>query len=713
MKLPVVFLPGLLCDHRTWAAQRSALADHDPIVLSSYGEAASITAMAHHVLAVAPDRMALVGHSMGGRVALEIMRIAPHRVERLALLDTGIHPRRPGEAEKRHNLVRVGRQWGMAALVDQWLPPMVHPDRGGDADYLAGMRAMAIEAGVDRYEREITALLGRPDAEPVLRTIRCPTLIGVGRQDVWSPLDQHERMANLIPDAELSIFEDSGHMAPMEAADQVTAALRRWLERPSNTNSPTITTSTGDKSMSVKSLEDLLQSTGNTVELLRNQKSGPNVYPGVPPEFTNWRDEQRAWQETAVLFNQSYHMADLLVEGPDAFKMLNYLGINSFKGFTVDKAKQFVPCTPEGYVIGDVILFYLAENSFNLVGRAPTLNWIKFHAETGDWDVTLTYDERSAARPDPFNRKSYRFQVQGPNAAKVMTKATGAPAPDLKFFNMTTVTIGGKEVRALRHGMAGQPGYELFGPWADGEAVREALVAAGEEFGLRQVGGRAYSSNTLESGWIPSPLPAIYTGESLKAYREWLGADSYEAKASIGGSFVSDNVEDYYLTPWDLGYGPFVKFDHDFIGREALEKMAAAPQRKKVTLALENDEVLKAMGSMFQKTGRAKFFEFPSAVYSMHPYDRVTVDGKTVGISTWIGYSSNEGRMLTLAMLDAEYAEPGTEVSFVWGEEDGGTAKLTVEPHVQVEIKAIVSPVPYAEVAREAYAEGWRTRKEA
>lgn len=465
--------------------------------------------------------------------------------------------------------------------------------------------------------------------------------------------------------------------------------------------------------MASQTLEQVLQSSGNIVDLLRNQQTGPNAYPGVPAEFTNWRDEQRAWQESCVLFNQSYHMVDLAVEGPDAFKMLNYLGVNSFKGFTVDKAKQFVPCTPEGYVIGDVILFYLGENHFNLVGRAPVIEWVEYHAATGGYDVRVERDERTVARKDPSRRHSYRFQVQGPNAMKVIEKVTGAPAPDLKFFNMTTITIAGRKVRSLRHGMAGQPGVELFGPWDEGEAVRMAIVEAGQEFGLRQVGGRAYSSNTLESGWIPSPLPAVYSGDSLKAYREWLGADSYEAKASIGGSFVSSNIEDYYLTPWDLGYGPFVKFDHDFIGREALEKMAEQPHRKKVTLALESEDVLRVTSSNFVKGDRAKFIEYPSAVYAMHPYDQVLVNGKLVGLSTWIGYSSNEGKMLTLAMLDAEHAEPGTRVSLLWGEPDGGSRKPTVESHVQTEIRAVVAPVPYAEVARDAYAEGWRTRQKA
>ena len=457
-----------------------------------------------------------------------------------------------------------------------------------------------------------------------------------------------------------------------------------------------------------KSLEDLLQTT-NPVDLLRNQQTGPNVYPGVPPEYTNWRDEQEAWQKTCVLFNQSYHMVDLAVEGPDALKLLSHLGVNTFKNFEVDRAKQFVCCTPDGYVIGDVILFYLDKEKFNLVGRAPLINWVEYHAATGGYNVTVERDERTAVRKDPSRRKSYRFQIQGPNAKHVVEKATGKPAPDLKFFHMTTIEIAGKPVRALRHGMAGQPGYELFGPWEDGEAVRMALFEAGQEFGLKLVGGRAYSSNTLESGWIPSPLPAIYTGEKLKKYREWLPADGYEATASIGGSFYSKNIEDYYLTPWDLGYGPFVKFDHDFIGREALEEKAKGPHRRKVTLALNSEDVLKVIGSQLERGERGKFIEFPSAVYSMHPYDAVVAHGRQIGISTWIGYSSNERRMLTLAILDEEYAQPGYEVTLIWGEPEGGTRKPTVERHKQFEIRAIVSPVPYAETARKEYAPGWRT----
>ncbi len=455
--------------------------------------------------------------------------------------------------------------------------------------------------------------------------------------------------------------------------------------------------------MSYKCLEDLLDAVGGPVKLLRNAQTGPYVYPGIPNEFSNWRDEQQAWQKTCVLFHQSYHMTDMYVEGPDAMKLLSDLGVNSFKGFDVDKGKQFVACNYDGYVIGDVILLHLDKNLFNLIGRPSVHNWVQYHCETGGYNAKVERDERAAARQGPIVRKVYRYQVQGPNAMKVIEKVTGKPAPEIKFFNMCAFTIAGRTVRALRHGMAGQPGFELFGPWAEAEEVKNAILEAGQEFGIRQVGSRAYSSNTLESGWIPSPLPAVYSGEKMRPYRKWLPANGYEAMASLGGSFYSDDITDYYLTPSDLGYGPIVKFDHEFIGRAALEKIADKPRRKKVTLALNSEDVTRAIGTMFQKGNRVKYFDFPSAVYSTLPYDKVLKDGRMIGVSTWCGYSSNEGRMLTLAILDIEHSTPGTEVTFVWGEEGGGSPRPTVERHVQAEIRATVGPIPYSEVARVSY----------
>ena len=307
--------------------------------------------------------------------------------------------------------------------------------------------------------------------------------------------------------------------------------------------------------MSYKNLDEAIKAAGNPVKMLRNSHLGPYVYPVVPPEFSNWRDEQRAWRETCVLFNQSYHMADMLINGPDALKLLSATGINSFANFPVNKAKQFVGCNYDGYVIGDAILFHLAQNNLLLVGRPSIHNWVQYHAETGGYNVALSRDERSVARDVPIVRRLYRYQVQGPNAPQVLNKLNGSPIPEIKFFNMGEINIAGRKVRALRHGMAGEPGLELWGPHQEREEIRAAIVEAGEEFGLKQVGSRAYATNTLESGWIPSPIPAVYSGEKMKPYRQWLPGNGYEATASLAGSFYSDNVEDYYLTPWDLGYG--------------------------------------------------------------------------------------------------------------------------------------------------------------
>jgi len=462
-----------------------------------------------------------------------------------------------------------------------------------------------------------------------------------------------------------------------------------------------------------QSLEDLLQKVGNPATMLRNSQIGAYVYPVVPPEYTNWRDEQRAWRETCVLFDQSHHMVEQYVEGPDALKLISYLTINSFANFPVNRAKQMVPCSYSGHVIGDGILFHLEENKLSFVGRAPSASWIQFHAESGKFNVTTKKDDRSPGNPkgQAVVRNFYRYQIQGPNAQQVIEKLNGGPFETIKFFHMGYIKIAGRQVRALRHGMAGAPGLEIWGPYAEREEIRAAIVEAGKDFGMAQVGSRAYATNTLESGWIPSPLPAVYTDDRMKSYRQWLPAASYEGTGSIGGSFYSDNIEDYYMTPYELGYGPFVKFDHDFIGREALEKIATKPQRKKVTLKWNSEDVAKVFESMFQPgKEHYKYIDLPLSNYTSASYDKLTNHGKMVGVSMFAGYSYNERSMLSLGVVDPDI-EVGNEVTLTWGEEGGGSKKTTVERHKQIEIRAIVSPVPYSEVARKTYAAGWRTGK--
>jgi vanillate/3-O-methylgallate O-demethylase len=465
--------------------------------------------------------------------------------------------------------------------------------------------------------------------------------------------------------------------------------------------------------MGARNLDEILAAAGNTVTMLRNSQLGAYVYPVVASEFSNWRSEQWAWQHSAVLSDQSHHMVNLYLRGKDALKLLSDTAINSMQGFTVNKAKQYVPTTHYGHVIGDGIIFYLAPEEFVYVGRAPASNWLRFHAATGGYDVKAELDDRSPMRPmgKPVTRSVWRFQIQGPKAWAIIEKLNGGPLEQLKFFNMSTMRIAGKTVRTLRHGMSGAPGLEIWGPYAQQEEIRAAILEAGKEFGMLPCGGRAYPSNTLESGWIPSPLPAIYTGEKLKPYRQWLGPDSYEATGSIGGSFVSDNIEDYYVNPYEMGYGSFARFDHPFHGRAALERLKPEAQRKKVTLAWNPQDMTKILASLFNPDGEQyKFFDVPLANYASSNYDRVIdADGKTVGLSMFTGYSYNEKQALSLATVRPEIPL-GTELRVVWGEEDGGTHKTTVEPHRQTEVRAIVSPVPYSRMVRETYKQGWRTR---
>jgi vanillate/3-O-methylgallate O-demethylase len=462
-----------------------------------------------------------------------------------------------------------------------------------------------------------------------------------------------------------------------------------------------------------KSLEQLLQEQGNIAQMLRNSKIGAYVYPVVAPEYHNWRSEQQAWRESAVLFDQSHHMADIYIKGPDAIKLLSDTAINSFENFPVNRAKQYVPVSESGHVIGDGILFHLQQNELVFVGRAPCANWIMFHAETGGYDVEIIHDPRSPSRPDgdPVKRISYRYQIQGPNAWDVIEKCHGGTLEKLKFFHMADMNIDGTKVRTLRHGMAGAPGLEIWGPWEDRDRIKNAILEAGEEFGIVPVGSRAYASNTLESGWIPSPLPAVYTGGGImEKYRSWLPAASYEGTAAIGGSFESDNIEDYYVTPYEIGYGPFIKFDHDFIGRSALEAMQNDTHRRKVTLAWNKEDVVAAYATMFEKGQHVKYMDIPIANYANSSFDAVMGGDKVVGLSMFSGYSFNERSMLSLATVDAD-VEVGTEVILKWGEKEP-TQKTTITSYsTEAEIRAIVSPVPYAEVVRESYVEGsWRNK---
>lgn len=467
--------------------------------------------------------------------------------------------------------------------------------------------------------------------------------------------------------------------------------------------------------MNYRNLADIIRGEGSILPRLRNSRAGMYIYPGVASEFSNWRDEQRAWRHSAVLFDQSHHMHDIIVEGPEAAEFLAGLAVNSFKGFGTDRAKQFIAVNPDGEFIGDMVAFREREDQFVLVGREIIGNWVEFNMAVGTKNVRVRRDARSNARPDGkvLSRIHYRFQIQGPDAHRIMAHLNGGTAPDIRFFHVGTISIGTRTVRALRHGMAGAPGLEIWGPYDDKPYVRDTILQAARDLGidLRQVGSRAYPTNTLESGWIPNPLPAVYTGDGLmQKYREWLPVDSYEASGALGGSFDTDDVRDYYVTPYDMGYGPFVRFDHDFVGSAALAAMKDRRHRKKVTFEWNAEDVVRVIASAFRPgEDHYKWMDLPWLANAATSYDRIERDGRTVGFSMFSGYSYNERCMLSLGIVD-DAVEVGDVLSLVWGDADGGAGLASTERHIQTTIRVRVSATPYAREARENYADSWRTR---
>ncbi|MXO58956.1 alpha/beta fold hydrolase [Altererythrobacter salegens] len=226
----LLFLPGLACDARIYEPQLAAFADSRAV--NGYGLADTLQDMARIVLDQAPDSFDLLGHSMGGRVALEVYRMAPERVRRLALVSTGIHPLRDGEPASRRALQQVGWDNGFEALIYQWLPPMVAEANRADPAIYGPLHQMNVEAGQEVFDAQIHALVNRPDVMDLLPQISCPTLVMTGELDTWAPPAQHETIAAAIPGAELVIVPGAGHMIQLEAPEGVNSAIAGWLARP-------------------------------------------------------------------------------------------------------------------------------------------------------------------------------------------------------------------------------------------------------------------------------------------------------------------------------------------------------------------------------------------------------------------------------------------------------------------------------------------------
>ena len=452
--------------------------------------------------------------------------------------------------------------------------------------------------------------------------------------------------------------------------------------------------------MSAPSLEDALRRAGGAVRLLRGNAADHLPFP-YPPEWSTWADEQWAWRNTAVLFDQTTHQDDTRFSGPDVRRLLSEFGVNTPTNLGANRAKQFVAVGSYGNYIGDAIMFGLDDNTFQLVGVPMAANWLEFQVLRGGYDVEV---DRVPALA--FNRvggmKLWRYQINGPATQQIIDAVAGTNTPHIPFFKMGSFEIAGTPVRALNHTMSGVPGddytgLELFGPIEHAQTVLDALMRAGAEFGLQRAGASAYLSTDIESGgWIPLPLPAIYSQPEMKSYREHLPFWSVEAAVPVEGSFASERIEDYYFTPWDLGYGHLVRFDHDFVGRDALEQRQSEPHRRRVWLRWNEDDVARVIRtSLFGADGeRPRIISLPTTVPMGAEYDEVRDADGLVGISTIAGYTVNTGAYASLAIIDESKAVDGAQVEVVWGDPSSGKRARSHPQHVMTTIRATVSTTP-------------------
>jgi vanillate/3-O-methylgallate O-demethylase len=392
------------------------------------------------------------------------------------------------------------------------------------------------------------------------------------------------------------------------------------------------------------------------------------------PEYTDWIDESMSWKETCYIGDWSF-LWERRFRGPDVLKLFSDVSVNSFARFAVGQSKHVIHCNDAGKIIHEGILSRLGDEEYMLFGRGGF--WVDYQLRHGRY--------RATSEPDDW----FNFQVSGPNALHVVEKAAGQSIRDIAFMHSGKIRIAGHEVLALRQGMAGEVGYELQGPAEHARQVCEAILEAGKEFGIRRLGGRAAFINHLEACFptiVTDYLPAIFDGDMAEYLTEFKAAmPAYAATFNIAGSFEADEVSAWYRSPVELGWKNRVKFDHDFIGRHALEEEVARPRRVIRTLVWNPEDVIDVYASLYRAGKPYHYMEIPRDQRGFMYADKVMRRGRPVGVATSRGYSYYFRQMLSLCVIDVDCSELGTDVAVVWGEPG--------EP--QKEIRAQVAPAPY------------------
>jgi glycine cleavage system aminomethyltransferase T len=406
-----------------------------------------------------------------------------------------------------------------------------------------------------------------------------------------------------------------------------------------------------------------------------------------PLEFTDWRDESMSWKETCYIGDWS-PMTKIRVTGPDAVRFFSDLAVNSFAAFEVGQAKHAIFCNSQGKVTGEGVLMRESEDSLYFTSGFGVV-WAKYHFEKKQYDAVL----------EDVTTQHTIQQIQGPRSLELLEEVTGEDLRDIRFMRFRKASIDGMEFWLLRQGMSGDIGYEIHGRWDEGSAVYQRIVEAGQKYGIRRLGGRTKMVNHVEA-CFPTPsvdfVPAWF-GPDEEDFRAHAGANTFRPLAYFtqhGGSAATGDPDTLTKSPVELGWGRNIKFDHDFIGADALREEVANPRRTMRTLVWNADDVVDVIASYF-RTGQQPydFMEWPRGYLGKVVADRiVTADGVDVGTTTSRCYSYYFRAMISLAVIDVAHAEVGTELAVVWGAADGP----------QKIIRATVAAAPYKTDRRRA-----------
>lgn len=407
----------------------------------------------------------------------------------------------------------------------------------------------------------------------------------------------------------------------------------------------------------------------------------------APYEYTGWRDETISWKKTCYLHTGLNPTDTLKLKGPDIIKFLSRVCVTNFDKFPVGSLKHGLMCNDNGQIIQDGVLARIAEDEVISYWMVPVIPYYLESGKYGKYDIELEY----------LTGKVFLFQVGGPVSIDVLEAACGQSLRDLKFLRIMDAKIAGKPVRIYRIGMAGTLSYEVHGALEDAHDVYNAIYQAGLPFGLRRLGSHCYPMNHAENGY---PQYGVHFLEPKSEDKDLINfiinSPGMEFQkftvvympAMLAGS-CADDIQHYYHNPYELGWHKMIKFDHEFVGRAALEKMAAEDKRRIVTLEWDTEDIADVFASQFRDEEPYKYIETPFDFGSIR--DKVLNEkGEMIGVSFGRQNSAYFHRMISICCLDTAYTGLATDVFILWGEP--GTR--------QKKIRAKVARYPYNNVLR-------------